>query len=72
MTSSTESIFQAALALPPVDRAALADKLLGSLSQNGGPEIAEAWAAEAETRVEAYELGKLKAISAEDVFRFDG
>lgn len=69
MTSSTDNLFQAALALPPDDRAALADKLLDSLSESPDSEIDAAWAAEAEQRIAAYEQGKLKAIPAEEVFR---
>jgi len=69
MTSSTDSIFQAALALPPDDRATLADKLLDSLSESADPDIDAAWSDDAEQRIDTYEQGLLGAIPADKVFR---
>jgi len=62
-----QQILKEALTLAPKNRASLVEKLLASLDQ---PEkaIDELWAKEAENRIDAYEKGKTKAISAEQVF----
>jgi len=62
-------IFDAAMALPPEDRATLADKLFESLGEVERREADEAWAAEAEARLDAYRQGVLRAIPADEVFR---
>jgi putative addiction module component (TIGR02574 family) len=69
MTQNTEAIFQAALAMPPENRAALADKLLESLGPEDQEEVDEAWEQEIERRVTAWEEGKLKTYPAEEVLR---
>lgn len=67
MIEHTKSVFEEALALPLLDRAALVEKLLASLDQ---PDLAidELWAREAEDRIDAFEAGEMEAIPAEDVF----
>jgi putative addiction module component (TIGR02574 family) len=65
----TGELFDAAMALPPDDRATLADKLLESLGEAERRETDEAWAAEAEARLEAYRQGLMRAIPAEGTFR---
>jgi len=69
MTQNTEAIFQAALAMAPESRAALADKLLESLAPEDQKEIDDAWNTEIERRVQAWEEGKLKTYPAEEVLR---
>src|SRR5438105_3982488 len=64
MTNSTENVFQAALALSPNERAALAEQLLNSLDATEA-HIEELWGIEAQQRLEAYRQGKIKAIPAE-------
>lgn len=61
-----DEILKAALTLRPEQKAELVDKLLSSLD---GPdkEIDELWAKEAESRIDAYEQGKIKAVALEKV-----
>jgi putative addiction module component (TIGR02574 family) len=68
MTNLAEDIFAQALALSPLDRAALVEKLLASLDQPDSA-IDKLWAKEAEDRIDAYEAGEMEAISAEEVFK---
>jgi putative addiction module component (TIGR02574 family) len=67
MSGTTKSVFQAALALSPDERAALAEQLLSSLHEDE-EKLDALWAAEAEQRLQAYRQGKIKAIPAEQVF----
>src|SRR5262245_15614126 len=69
MTSGAEAIFNAALALPTENRAALAEKLLESLAETDRAQIDEAWAKEAERRIQAYVQGRLKALPGDEVIR---
>lgn len=58
-----EEIAQQAMALPPEDRAYVADMLEQSLSGGGfaTPEIAAAWATEIKRRVAAHDRGESPA-----------
>jgi putative addiction module component (TIGR02574 family) len=67
MTLPSEQLFQEAMALPTNQRMELAERLLSSIGSSD--QIDKLWAIEAEDRIDAYEKGKLKAVSAEDVFR---
>ena len=58
----SDEILKEALTLNPVQKAELVDKLLSSLDKPDA-EIDELWAKEAESRIDAYEKGKLKAVS---------
>lgn len=69
MSPSVDSILNAALALPPDDRATVAEKLLQSLEGEAQAEIDQAWIEEAERRIQAYEQGLAKAIPADEVMR---
>jgi putative addiction module component (TIGR02574 family) len=62
-----QQILKEALTLAPKNRASLVEKLLASLDQPD-KSIDELWAKEAENRIDAYEAGNIKAISAERVF----
>ena len=66
-----EQIAQQALALPPQDRAFLADLLDQSLNADGfsTPELAAEWAAEVARRIEAYDRGETHAIDAVTAMR---
>jgi len=66
--TSTDTVFKEALTLRPFDKAQLIDKLLSSLDKPDN-EIDELWAKEAERRIDAYEQGKIKAISLEKVLQ---
>lgn len=56
------------LALPSETRAALAEKIIASLSDGDLSEIDEAWIREAERRCEELRSGKVEGIAASDVF----
>jgi putative addiction module component (TIGR02574 family) len=60
-------ILKEALTLAPKNRVSLVEKLLASLDQPDKT-IDEPWAKEAENRIDAYEAGNIKAISAEQIF----
>ena len=59
-----------ALSLPPRSRAKLAEQLLKSLDDPKQKETDCLWADEAGDRIDAYEIGELKAIAGEAVFRW--
>jgi putative addiction module component (TIGR02574 family) len=61
-------ILKQALSLPPGERLELAERLLSSLDEPDRLKVDELWAAEAEDRLEAYELGDIKTIPADQVF----
>lgn len=62
-----EQVLQEALALPPEDRAFVAEQLDQSLRQGefASPEIAAAWTAEIDRRIAAYERGEVQATDAD-------
>ena len=66
--TTTNQVFNEALTLMPSDRAELIDKLLVSLDKSDH-EIEKHWAKEAEDRIDAYDQGKIKSISLEEVFK---
>lgn len=61
-----KSLAREALKLPPGQRAELAEELLKSLDQPDR-EIDLLWKKESESRIEAYEKGKVDAASVEEV-----
>lgn len=64
--AAPKDIIEKALSLNPLEKADLVDRLLSSLDQPDQA-ITELWAREAESRLDAYEAGKLKAVSLEKV-----
>ncbi len=64
--AASKEIFEKALSLKPLEKVELVDKLLSSLDQPDQA-VGELWAREAESRLDAYEQGKLKAVSLEQV-----
>jgi putative addiction module component (TIGR02574 family) len=64
--AAPKDIVEKALSLNPLEKADLVDRLLSSLDQPDQA-ITELWAKEAESRLDAYEAGKLKAVSLEKV-----
>lgn len=64
----TDNVFKEALTLKPSEKAQLIDKLLSSLDKSD-KEINKLWAKEAEDRIDAYDRGKIKAISLEKVLK---
>jgi putative addiction module component (TIGR02574 family) len=69
--SIREQIAQQALALPPEDRAFLAELLELSLTAEGfsTPELAAEWPTEVERRIEAYDRGETHAVDANTAMR---
>ena len=67
--TGVDAIFNAALSLPPDNRAALVEKLLESLPEQDRTEIEIAWGLEAEDRLRAYKEGKLKTTPGPEVMR---
>ena len=61
-------VLNAALDLPDDERADLVDDLVQSLGPAKLSEVDLAWAAEAESRIDAYEAGEMVTHSAEEVF----
>jgi putative addiction module component (TIGR02574 family) len=61
-------ILKEALSLTPILKAELIDKLLSSLDKPD-QEIDKLWIKEAEERIDAYEQGKIKAVSLEKVLQ---
>jgi putative addiction module component (TIGR02574 family) len=67
MVTEANAILERALALPAIERAQVAGKLLESLD-HPDPAIDAIWADEAETRISAFEAGKIHAVSEEEAF----
>ena len=66
--TATNNIFKEALTLKPSKKVQLIDQLISSLDRPD-KEIDELWAKEVEDRIDAYDQGKLKAISLEKVLQ---
>jgi putative addiction module component (TIGR02574 family) len=65
MSPNAEAIMNAALALPPEERASLAERLLDSL-QTEQQEIDRCWTEVAEKRLAAYRRGEVRAVPADE------
>jgi len=68
MSETLAELEQQARALPPDDRARLAEVLLESLQATPLSEVEAAWNREITERIAAYDRGDLQTIYAEDVF----
>ena len=66
MKAKSEDVLKEALDLPPVERAALVDRLLASLD-HPDETVDEIWRREIAARIRAYRSGTAPTISAEDV-----
>ncbi len=66
--TTADNILKEALTLKPFEKAQLIDKLISTLDKPDS-EIDELWAKEAEDRIDAYDQGKLKAVSLEEVLK---
>ena len=67
MTERAEQVFSNALTLPINERAELAERLFSSLDISQD-KIDKLWAKEAEDRINAFERGKIKTVTAKEVF----
>lgn len=61
-------ILKEALMLSPSEKAQLIDKLISTLDKSD-KEIDVLWSKEAEDRIDAYDQGKIKAISLENILK---
>ena len=68
MTARAEQVLNEALSLAPSERTQLAERLFSSLDISQ-EEIDRLWAQEADSRIDAYNRGDIKAVSANDVFK---
>ena len=66
---SSKTLQEAALELPPDERAELAQRLLQSLDDLSEEELAETWLSEAKRRAGEIDRGEVQAIAAEEVRR---
>lgn len=64
--SKTNDVFNAAIQLEPIEKAKLIDQLIQNLDAPD-KEIDQQWAKEAEARLSAFQTGKLRSISLEEV-----
>ncbi len=64
--STAKDILKEAIQLEPAEKVKLVDQLITSLDKPD-KDIDALWAEEAESRLDAYKQGKLKAISLEEV-----
>ena len=62
MSRQTTRMLEEAKKLPPIERAELIEGLLDSFNLEQRKRIDEAWAREAESRIDAYEAGRIKAV----------
>ena len=62
-------VFDQALAMSPLEKAVLIEKLFQSFDQENQKAIDQAWTTEAESRIEAYEAGKISARPFDAVLR---
>ena len=63
---NAKEVKKQAVALSPVERAALIEDLLASFEPTSRETVDKAWAHEAEDRVQAYEEGKIGSISLDE------
>ncbi len=68
MTATAQRVLREALTLSPAERAELIDGLFHSFDLDANPVQADAWRAEAESRIDAFEAGQLTDDTAEAMF----
>jgi putative addiction module component (TIGR02574 family) len=68
MVRETTRVLEEAKMLPPMERAELIEGLLESFNMAQRKRIDDAWAKEAESRIDAYEQGKIEEMSISKVF----
>ena len=69
MTTETQAILQQALRLSAVERAELIEALFRSFDKTGDRRVDALWAKEVESRIDAYEAGKMKADSVDNALK---
>jgi len=66
MATDVQQILKDALGLPSIERANLIDRLLSSLDQPD-EQIDHLWQKEVENRINAYQAGKIRSLTLEEV-----
>jgi len=66
--ATKDSLFEEASTISPSEKAQLIDQLISTLDKPD-KKIDELWVKEAEDRIDAYDHGKIKAISLEEVLQ---
>ena len=69
MSERSQSVIADALALPPLERAEVIDRLYQSLRSDREREIESAWAEESERRIDAYLAGQADTVPYEQIKR---
>lgn len=69
MSRNSQQLTDEAMALPPEERASLAEKLLESLDEEDQKRIDAAWVAEAQRRIQALDSGQMGTVAADEAFR---
>ena len=64
-----QQVFDQALAMSPLEKAVLIEKLFQSFDLKNQKAVDQAWAAEAESRIEAYEADKISARPFDEVLQ---
>jgi putative addiction module component (TIGR02574 family) len=68
MSERGTKLLEEALSLSPAERVDLVERLLASLDASPNPQIDQLWAQEAEDRLDAFERGEIRAVSAKEAF----
>ena len=72
MSTRGTQVLKEALSLPPAERAEIAERLLSSLDPPSQEAMDLLWGKEAEERLDAFDRGEIKAVSAKQVFEQAG
>ncbi len=67
MTYQTQQVLKKALCLPPIERAELVEKVFDSFNGYQKNSVDHCWARNTKKRIDAFEKGKLKAVSVKKV-----
>jgi putative addiction module component (TIGR02574 family) len=67
MTKESQAVLKKALGLDAIERAELIDALFKSFDRSGDHQIDALWAAEAESRIDGHNAGKIRADAADAV-----
>jgi putative addiction module component (TIGR02574 family) len=68
MTAVAEKVMESAMTLSPVDRAELIERLFFSFDPSPDHHVDDAWKEEIESRIDAYDAGKIEASPSSEVF----
>jgi putative addiction module component (TIGR02574 family) len=68
MTAVAEKVMESAMSLSPIDRAELIERLFFSFDPSPDRGVDKSWEEEIESRIDAYDAGKIKASPASEVF----